>query len=131
MIVVSVTHFRSEAEAENIMKPLLDANPVAQMKRPIEFSNLTDSADKIDKKGGYKSNVSCGLKTFKPEYLQNALAAWMRLVDGYSDAASTFFMFIWASREAMKTLGEESSAYTHRDIGSWRCVLMALRRGQY
>lgn len=125
MIVVSVTHFRSEAEAEKMMKPLLDVNPVAQMKRPVEFSNLTDSTDKIDKKGGFKSNVSCGLKTFKPEYLENALAAWMRLVDGHSDAASTFFMFIWASKEAMKSFGDESSAYTHRDIGTWRCVVNA------
>jgi len=126
VIVVSVTHFRSEAEAEKVMKPLLDVNPVAQMKRPIDFSNLTDSADKIDKKGGLKSNVSCGLKTFKPEYIENALAAWIKLVDEHPDAASTFFMFIWASKEAMNTVGDQSSAYTHRDIGSWRCVDITL-----
>ncbi|KAK0111780.1 hypothetical protein ONS96_001049 [Cadophora gregata f. sp. sojae] len=122
VIVVSITHFRSEAEAEKIMQLLTSINPVAQMKRAIEFSNLTDSADKIDKKGGFKSNISCGLKTFEPEVLQNALASWTGLVDGHPDAASTFFMFIWASKEGMEKFGDESSAYSHRDIGSW-CFL--------
>ncbi|KAH7386573.1 hypothetical protein BKA64DRAFT_646120 [Cadophora sp. MPI-SDFR-AT-0126] len=122
VIVVSVTHFCSQAEAEKVMKPLLDINPVAQMKRPIEFSNLTDAADKIDKKGGFKSNVSCGLKTFEPENLEDALSAWTGLVDGHPDAVSTFFMFTWASKEAMKKFGDESSSYSHRDIGSW-CFL--------
>lgn len=81
------------------MKPLLAANPVAQMKRPIAFSNLTDSADKIDKKGGFKSVVSCGLNGFDPEKFEKCLDSWTGLVDEHPEAASTFFMFLWASKE--------------------------------
>ncbi|KAH6715691.1 hypothetical protein BKA61DRAFT_547409 [Leptodontidium sp. MPI-SDFR-AT-0119] len=119
VITVSITHFRSEAEAEGIMKPLLAANPVAQMKRHTAFSNLTDAADKIDKKGGFKSVVSCGLKGFDPRKFEKCLDSWTGLVDEHPEAASTFFMFLWASKEGMKSFGDESSAYGHRDIGCW------------
>ncbi|KAG4439066.1 hypothetical protein IFR05_005457 [Cadophora sp. M221] len=119
VIIVSITHFRSKAEAEESMKPLLAIHPVAQIKRPIAFSNLTDAADNIDKKGGLKSVVSCGLKGFDPEKFEKCLDAWTGLVEGHPEAASTFFMFLWASKDGMKTFGDESSAYGHRDIGCW------------
>ncbi|KAH7317941.1 hypothetical protein BKA65DRAFT_609543 [Rhexocercosporidium sp. MPI-PUGE-AT-0058] len=93
VIIVSITHFGSEAEAGMTMKPLLAVNPIAEMKRQTAFSNLTDAADRIDKKGGFKLIVTCGLKGFDPEKFEKCLDAWTGLLNGHPEAASTFFMW--------------------------------------
>lgn len=102
------------------MGPLLAINPVNQIKKTIPFASLTDSAETLMKKGGLKGVVSCGLQTFEASMFERCLEAWTRLVEGHPDAVSSFFMFIWASTEKMKKLGDQLSSYSHRDCAVWR-----------
>ncbi|KAL2065229.1 hypothetical protein VTL71DRAFT_2898 [Oculimacula yallundae] len=119
IIIVSMTHFRSLAEAEEIMQPILSIGPVAQIKKSIEFADITDAADRIDKKGGLKSIVSCGMQSFDPVMLEKSLDAWVRLVDAHPGAKDTFFILSWSSTEGMREFEGDGSAYGHRDVGSW------------
>jgi hypothetical protein len=62
MIMVTTKHFCNEEEAKKVMGPLLDAKPVKQIKDTVSFANFTDSADELNKPGGVKSQISCGMR---------------------------------------------------------------------
>ncbi|KAG0647854.1 FAD-linked oxidoreductase chyH [Hyphodiscus hymeniophilus] len=120
IIMVSTKHFGTEEEALKAMQPLLDAKPVQQIKETVSFANVTDSTDALNRSGGIKRQISCGMRSFSAEKLEESLTQWNQLVEKHPGAAASFFMFTWVSTEAMSKVPQESTCWSHRDCGIWR-----------
>jgi hypothetical protein len=120
--MVNTKHFCSEVEAEKVMQPFLDAKPIKSIKEKVSFANLTDGTDALNKPGGNKAQISCGMRKFDPRKFEESLKRWTELVERYPGAAGSFFMFTWVSTEAMRNVPDESTCWSHRDCGIWRWV---------
>jgi hypothetical protein len=119
MILVNMMNFRPEEEAEKIIAPLLALKPVQQIRKVIGFASITDAAEPLNKQGGLKTQISCGLQKFSARKFELSLDAFTKLVDEHPSASGSFFMSNWYSTEAMKKLPDMSAAYSHRDCGVW------------
>jgi hypothetical protein len=102
------------------MQPLIDAKPVKQIKDTVSFANFTDSADALNKPGGIKAQISCGMRKFDGQKFEESLDQWTELVEKYPGAVGSFFMFTWVSTEAMKKVPDDTTCWSHRDCGVWR-----------
>jgi hypothetical protein len=119
MVLVNTMHFRPEEEADKIAAPLLALKPVQQIKKTINFANITDAAEALNKQGGLKSQISCGMRTFDAKKFENSLHSFTRLLEEHPSTSGSFIMYNYYSpKEMMKR--PESSAYSHRDCGVWR-----------
>lgn len=116
--MVSITHFRPE-EAEIAMAPLLSLNPVQNIKRTVEWGNITDASEPLSKHGGYNTLVSCGLQKFDGKQFLQSLESWTKMVGEAPGAARTMIMFGWYSNDVLKSIPEESTAWSHRDCPVW------------
>ncbi len=119
MIMVSVTHFRPEAEAEEFMAPFVALKPVQNIRKVVGWGNITDPTDALSKQGGLRALVSCGLQKFDGKKFIYALDSWQKLVDEAPGAAGTMTMFGWYSNEVLKKIPEESTPWSHRDCPIW------------
>lgn len=122
MIIVNITHFRPLAEAETIMAPLLSHSPIQSIQKTIAWENITDSSDAISKHGGLNTIVSCGLQKFDGKQFIEALATWEKMVEKAPGTSRSMFMFTFYSNEYVKTIPDESSAWSHRDTPVWLYV---------
>lgn len=120
MVIVSITHFRPEPEAEKVMAPLLALNPVQNVKKNVECGNITDPNEALSKQGGLKTFTSCGLQKFDGKQFVECLERWKKLVDQAPGAAGTRIMFGWYSNEVLKSIPEESTSWSHRDCPVWK-----------
>ncbi|KUJ14527.1 FAD-binding domain-containing protein [Mollisia scopiformis] len=118
MLMVSVTNLRPEAEAEKFMAPLIALKPVQNIKKTVEFGNITDPSD-VFGKPGLNTLLSCGLQRFDGKQFIEALDKWKKLVEEAPGAARTVFMFTWYSNEILKTIPEETTPWSHRDCPIW------------
>lgn len=118
VVMVNTMHFRPEAEADKVVAPLLALKPIKQVKNTIDFANITDAAEALNKQGGLKTQISCGMKTFSAKKFEAGLESFTKLVEEYPSASGSLFMYNWYSTEAMMKR-PESSAYSHRDVGTW------------
>jgi hypothetical protein len=119
MVMVNTVHFRSEEEADQVVAPLLALKPIKQIKNVIGFANITDAAEALNKQGGLKTQISCGMQKFSAEKFEGGLKSFRKLVEEHPSASGSFFMYNWCSTEAMLKR-PESSAYSHRDVGVWK-----------
>jgi len=119
MIMVSATHFRPEAEAEEFMAPFIALKPVQNIRKIVEWGNITDPTEALSKQGGLRTLASCGLQKFDGKKFIHALDSWQKLVDEAPGAAGTMTMFGWYSNEILKKIPEESTAWSHRDCPIW------------
>jgi hypothetical protein len=119
MIMVSLTHFRPLSEIDAIIQPLLSLKPINQIRKTNPWSNITDSGEGLSKAGGYKTQVTCGLQRFSAAQFVSLLTVWKKLVTGNPSANGSLFMYTFYSTDGVKKQAEESSAWSHRDIGIW------------
>jgi hypothetical protein len=120
MIMVGIMHFRPEDEAQKVMAPLLAIGPIQEIKKPIPWANITDSADAFAAHGGIKTLISCGMKNFDGKKFEKSVELWEKLAQEVPGATGSYFLFMWFSLDAVKRVPVESSAWTHRDMGVWR-----------
>jgi hypothetical protein len=120
MIMVGLVHLIPENEAEKVMAPLLAINPLQQIKKPITWRNITDSADALAAHGGMKSLVSCGMKNFDGKKFEKSLELWIKPAEDVPGTEGCSFIFMWFSLDAVKRFPVGSSAWSHRDMGVWR-----------
>lgn len=117
--MVSVNHFKPEAEAEKFMAPLIALNPIQSIKKTVNWGNITASGDPFSKHGGLNAIVSCGLQKFDGKQFIEALRVWQNLADEVPGAAKTMLLFGWYSTEVLKSIPEESTSWSHRDCPVW------------
>ncbi|KAF8850675.1 FAD-binding domain-containing protein [Acephala macrosclerotiorum] len=119
MLIVSITHFRPESEAEKVMAPLVALNPTQNIKREVFWASITDASDSLSKHGGYNTLVSCGLQRFDGKQFEQSLESWTKMIEEVLGVARTMMMFGWYSNEVLKSIPEGSTAWSHRDCPVW------------
>jgi hypothetical protein len=120
MIMVGIMHFVPEAEAKKVMAPLLALNPLQQIKKPVPWGNITDSAEALASHGGIKSLISCGMKSFEGKKFEKSLELWEKLAKEVPGANGCYFLTMWFSLEAVERVPAKSTAWSHRDMGVWK-----------
>lgn len=78
--MVNTVHFRPEEEADRVVAPILALKPVKQIKNVIGFANITDAAEALNKQGGLKTQISCGMQKFSSEKFEGGLESFTNLV---------------------------------------------------
>lgn len=108
------------------MKPILAAKPLQQVKKLINFAQITDGADALNTQGGLKSQISCGMQTFDGKKFAKSLEIYNALVSKYPSAAGSCFLFPWFPKLGMAKSTDESSPFSHRDVLIWRYVVLII-----
>ncbi len=120
MVLVNITHFRPETEAEYIMEPLLALKPIQHIKKEMAWANMTDASEAISKPVGLGSQISCGLQKFSAEKFEKALESWTKLVEEYPNASGRLILFGWNAPPQLRIFPVDNSAWSHRDCGVWK-----------
>ncbi|KAF3008217.1 hypothetical protein E8E14_009289 [Neopestalotiopsis sp. 37M] len=120
VLLVAPQVFATAENAEKLLKPLVDLEPMMQSLEPSTFEKHSDHLDHLCAKGSFKRFTQIGMTSHSKDNFGELIKLHSELVKGCPDAAMSAFSVEWHTR-CKKS--RENTSFGLNEVDYWMNIL--------